>query len=83
MSQTARQEVLEFISVNSVDMEDNSTAKELDLNLWSPAGKVWSATGCHTLSVHFWNDKPAGWKYLLEDVRLGLEDCEILDCEGC
>lgn len=53
---------------------------------YSKPGVVFVASGCHSLVV---NDGYGGgsaaevWASALEDLRLGVEPCTEVDCEGC
>lgn len=56
------------------------------INFDAPTGKVWAATGTHTLaySWHRGSGKPSD--FLLEmvgDVNYGLAACETPDCDLC
>jgi hypothetical protein len=83
MAATPRQEALRLIEEAQGDVHDLSEPGELDMSIYSPVGAVWNATDCHTLVVCFYTDRPAGWKHLLTDLRLGTRPCDIEDCEIC
>jgi hypothetical protein len=83
MSETPRQEVLRRAQAIGVDVLDNSPRGGLDVNLWTPPGIVWRATGGHSLTVCFYTNRAAGWRVLLEDVQLGTDPCGDPDCETC
>lgn len=65
------------------DVLDNSGPGEVDVNVYSPAGYMWVATDCHSLTVRFFTDPAAGWATLEEDLRKGLMACDVTDCEVC
>lgn len=50
---------------------------------YSPPGKAFAATGCHSIATGFHNDRPAGWQALTDDLSKGLVDCDDPDCEIC
>lgn len=47
---------------------------------YTPAGKVWVATGCHTIVM---SGKPMEWDEMLAAVAMGVEPCGDSDCEYC
>lgn len=59
-----------------------------DLIVDSPAGKVFRATGTHSMSEPFSNRGGQSWKseayrLMAERIEMGLENCEIEDCDVC
>lgn len=80
---TPRQECLAIIERIGADVLDNNEPHVLNLNLWSPPGVIWTATGCHALVAYDYGSRPLGWKSLLRDLRLGVEPCTTPNCEGC
>jgi hypothetical protein len=59
------------------------TRWKVDVNVWSPVGVVWRATGCHSLSTYSVNDRLYAWASLLADLELGDDVCDTDDCETC
>jgi len=61
---------------------------ENSIDAWSPAGKVFAATGTHCVvaarSAHG-DDIPAAmlWRLILDDLEAGLDDCTVDDCDIC
>jgi hypothetical protein len=49
---------------------------------FSLPGTVFAATGAHSLSVNAMTATEA-WQQVLSDLRMGVEPCEVTDCEGC
>ena len=80
---SARQDVLAAVDALGLDIEDSSGPGELLVSLWSPAGTAFAATGCHSLSVVYYSDRPAGWADLAADLRAGLEACTDDECDTC
>lgn len=48
-----------------------------------PAGSVWEATGCHSIAVNFYSDRPAGWRSLMADAGQGIRPCDLPGCDIC
>ena len=81
---SAKREALERIAAVGGEFYDwGDERTELLGSAETPAGIVWTATGCHSLAVNFHTDRPAGWRSLLADVRAGTESCTLEDCEYC
>lgn len=81
---TPKQIVEQAIAEHDLDLDDySSKATEFRASLYSPAGVVFRATGCHLLTVNYSTDRPAGWRSLAEDLAAGFEACEDPDCETC
>ena len=55
----------------------------LQASAYLPAGLNWSASNCHTLSITYYTNRPAGWQDLLEDMQGGIEECALDDCDVC
>ena len=57
------------------------------VSITAPDGKVFAATGCHFHDIY--NRPPGAWKAsemydsLMEDMSMGIDDCEIEDCGIC
>lgn len=49
---------------------------------FSLPGTVFVASGVHSLSVNAMSAAEA-WRQVLSDLRMGVEPCEVADCEGC
>lgn len=77
-----RQRVLGFAAEHDVDVSDRDSVG-LDVNLWSPPGVAWFATGGHSLSGFDATDRARGWAELWSDVSAGLVRCELPGCEFC
>ncbi len=81
---TPQQEALTIIDKLGADFQETGNGRtDLKGDAWSPTGRVWAATGCHTLAINFHTNRPAAWKALLDDLKLGTEPCTTEDCEGC
>lgn len=67
-----------------VDVEIRKTSLGWDVDMWSPAGKVFAATGCHSAVTNLMG-VTAGETYAaaMEDLEAGLLPCEIEECENC
>jgi len=82
----SRKQVVTFCETHGVELDDN-TGLDIDLSVWTPPGFQWKVSGCHGLAVHYYSDKPAAWRELWQDVKRGLEPCDVLAeqgwCEGC
>jgi hypothetical protein len=78
-----RQAALRLLDEYGADVQDMSGPGELLLSVWSPTGLVWRSTGGHSLSVSYHTDRPAGWRWLLGELRQGVEPCDNDDCETC
>ncbi|MGK3708743.1 hypothetical protein [Arthrobacter sp. IK3] len=63
--------------------EEYGARRELRGYAALPPGKAWVSTGCHSIAVNYYSDRPAGWKSLLEGVRLGTEPCTVQECDIC
>lgn len=48
-----------------------------------PAGRIWNATDCHIIAMHFLSDRPAGWRALGRDVEQGTRACDQSNCDVC
>lgn len=59
----------------------NRTAYELDA--MAPKGKAFCSTDCHALVVCFYTDPAAARDAMLTDLRDGLRDCGVEDCDVC
>lgn len=80
----SKKSVDRFVAANGIEVDDHSADRsELDVTLWSPAGRVWVATGCHTLSICWYSERTEAWRELWSDVKLGLEACDQPGCEIC
>lgn len=81
---TGAKAVLAAIEAAGGVFEDNGSRTELKgcAALEAP-GRVWYATGCHTIAVHYHSDRPAGWAALGADVAEGTAPCDTEDCEYC
>lgn len=65
------------------DMEIGYNGRDYEVSAYAPKGKAWVATGCHTL-IESWGTNPAGCRRVaLENISLGLTECEEPDCEMC
>jgi hypothetical protein len=80
---TTRQKALTLISQFNADWQENSVDNGLDGDAWLPAGKVWVASGCHSLVVHTWSNRPAAWQALLSDLQQGIIPCDLVPCDTC
>jgi hypothetical protein len=82
---TARRKCKEFFAANNIDVLDiNVSGYGLQLNLWSPPGTNWvSSGGNHCLTIHYFTDAGAAWVALWEDVKHGLTECNVEDCDTC
>lgn len=81
-NRTARQEVLSLAAAAGADLEVED-GPGLHASVWAPAGVNWKATGGHSVSVHYFTDRPAGWADLAADLRLGTEPCTDPECDTC
>lgn len=81
--QSDRQRALSIIGNLGGEWFEYGGMKELIGSVYSPAGYIWIATGCHVISVSYLSDRRAGWKALLDDVVLGVKTCDNPECEYC
>lgn len=82
-SLSPRQEALALIAQYRADFNDWGGHDELCGDVWSPFGIVWKATGSHCIALNYKTNRPAGWRFLVEDLRAGVEPCTTPACEGC
>lgn len=75
--------VLAAIEAAGGEFEDWGGRTELRGCAALPAGTVWEATGAHTIAVHYYSDRPAGWRTLLQDVQQGTRPCDLQQCDIC
>lgn len=75
--------VLEAIEAVGGEFDEFGSRTELIGNAELPAGTVWQATDCHIIHVHFYSDRPAGWKALGRDVAQGTRPCTDNECDTC
>lgn len=81
---TPRKQALALIEQYGAELLiDQSGPHELWGSVWSPAGSVFVATGCHVIALGFRTNRPAGWKALCDDLRYGIEACAAVDCDTC
>ena len=81
---SAKQKVERYCAEHDVDFQDNTGEMAIELNCWSPPGKVWKATGAHSLVMVSYTDKTWAWGELWKDMRQGFYDDQCTpDCEGC
>jgi hypothetical protein len=83
MTRTPRQESLALIAEHGADLLDSTTGSGLAVNVWAPAGRAWVDTGCHSLSLHYYTDRPAAWRELRDRLRLGTQPCTAEQCDTC
>lgn len=82
-ARTLRARALATIEALGGDLLDNSDRDDINLNVWSPPGKIWLATDCHSLTARWYTHPAQGWASLLEDLDKGLIPCDAVDCDGC
>jgi hypothetical protein len=84
-----RTQVLTYCKKHDIKVYDDSVPGfRASVTLWTPKGKVFSATGTHNVvstfliepQVHVKND---AWVELAGDIHYGLEDCTNRTCETC
>jgi hypothetical protein len=80
---TPRQEVLTLLERYGADVLNRNEPLVFDMDAWSPAGVVWVATGCHSLTCYSVNDTDYGWRSLRDDLRYGVAPCTNAECETC
>ena len=80
---TPKQQAERILEEVGADVLDMSNHGQLVLSCWTPVGVAWKATGCHNLAIHFYDDRPAGWRALLEDLKAGTEPCTNDSCDTC
>lgn len=78
-----RQATLAAIAAAGGSWEDYGSRTELVGTAALPAGTVWAATGCHSIAVQYYSDRPAGWRQLAQDVGMGTYPCDLPDCDVC
>lgn len=70
-------------SLGVTDIEIGYSGRAYEVSAYAPKGKVWSATQSHTL-IESWFTNPAGCRAAaMENIALGLAECEEPDCEMC
>ena len=83
MSMSTRQRCLALAKALDADLRENTVRSGLDVDVWSPPGKVWYTTDCHALVSHDLTDRAAGWTFLLDELEKGLRPCDQEMCETC
>lgn len=79
---TPRRQVLNLVQRHGADLTDRP-GDGFDVNVWAPAGVMWNATECHSLSSRNYTDRNAGWFSLLDDLKLGVSPCNDATCDTC
>lgn len=79
---TEAKRLIEEYGADLLDMSHPGVAM-MDVNVWSPVGSMWKATGCHSLTAYNYTDARAGWTWLLNELRTGMEPCDNKECETC
>lgn len=74
------------VSLN-IDLQE-SQGHSLDLDAWSPPGKIFRASSCHTIVVHEFDVGEKGQmaklrQAMADQILEGLEDCTTPDCDTC
>lgn len=83
-SRTPKQKCVAIATGYGATVEREDIGHHITINIDLPVGKVWRSNSLHTVncqttigfSVQAWND-------LLEDMSMGVEDCEDPLCDIC
>jgi len=72
----------------NLDVDDRSNSQQFDVTLYTPAGKIFAANGCHCLCFHQYKGfGPAAvadfWNGIVTDINYGFDDCTATDCDTC
>src|SRR4030095_5278813 len=84
-----RTQVLTFCKEHNITVFDASLPSyQVNITLWTPKGKVFTATGSHNVVAFFWIEpkvytKNDAWRELVEDIQYGIEDCTNPICDTC
>lgn len=80
---STKQKVLKLIKEMKCTYEDNGW----DFLVDTPKGKLFYVNHCHTLVHPYANHgqtwKTKMWPELLNELKCGMFDCEIKDCDVC
>jgi hypothetical protein len=79
---SAKSQVAASAAAIGADIHNNSVPGMLDVTIYAPPGKCWSATLGHSISAYYHSDPAAGWQALLDDMADGIEPCSA-DCPDC
>jgi len=80
-----RREFLKVVESHGATVDEES---EMAFIVDAPRGKVWVSTGNHGLTHQFKNFggqswKPEAYDDAIQDMKMGLMDCDEQDCEVC
>jgi hypothetical protein len=81
-----KQKFLAVVSLHGAAVKDHSTARQIVLYVDAPDGKVWKATGCHSVTVTSYRGKGAAdyvYQNALDDMENGIDDCDDPECDWC
>lgn len=57
--------------------------RSISLEAYAPKGKVWVATGAHTLVVSVMSNGAKARDAFMDDISHGLANCLASDCDYC
>lgn len=82
-----RQKVLNKVKeLDATLIERGDNVSGWDISIDTPPGFVWAGLGLHGVVAAQFNNYPPKkelWRALWEDIKNGLEPCDIEDCEYC
>ncbi len=81
-----RKQVFDLAKKLNIDILHTAQGISWDTDMWSPKGFIFASTGCHSAVTNEFvtgQNKREHWQAVWEDIKDGLEPCDIKDCDTC